>query len=144
MVSGRVRRHTPLTPHSFRHGLGGEWACPDRRSRGRDRRLPGFVLSSASKRGKSLHLRLPSLLSEPRRYTRHSHADGRCTEKSAHIAERALLFGMGGDKWKVFSASTYSHPARVSYARAGRSLCGGRLALQQCANITDPTADAAC
>jgi hypothetical protein len=104
------------------------WLCPQQRIQA----------------GKPLHLRLPSLLSEPRRFTRHSHADGRCTEKSAHIAERALLFGMGGDKWKVFSASTYSHPARVSFARAGRSLCGGRLALQQRADVTDPTADAAC
>jgi hypothetical protein len=57
----------PLTPTAFAMAWVGGWACPDRRSRGWDRRLPGFVLSRASKRGKSLHLRLPSLLSELRR-----------------------------------------------------------------------------
>jgi hypothetical protein len=65
----------------------------------------GQTASSASRRGKSLHLRLPSLLSEPRRYRAIATLTA-YAEKSAHIAERALLFGMGGDKWKVFSAST--------------------------------------
>jgi hypothetical protein len=104
------------------------WLCPQQRIQA----------------GKPLHLRLPSLLSELRRNSAIATLTAVTLKKSACLAARTLLFGMGGDKWKVFSASTYSHPARVSYARAGRSLCGGRLALQQRANIADPTADATC
>jgi hypothetical protein len=47
------------------------------------------------------------------------------------------------DYRKGVSRFSIIRSARVSFARAGLSLCGGRLALQQRPDVTDPTPDPA-
>src|SRR4051812_38938067 len=78
----------PLPPTARAMDWEGEMPCPERPEPGRDIRLPGFVLSSASKWGKSLHLRLPSLLSEPRRNRAIATLTAVTLKKSACLAAR--------------------------------------------------------